>query len=188
MIARSATLLCLVLAACEHESAGVPERPDPVVVAEIPADASVAPVIADAAVEAIVDAAPGAPKVSFFESRNRKVLDEIIDRNLDVGAFKDFPQTGSSTTASDIDRAIKRHAAVFKACYQRELAKGRDLGGKVILRFTISETGAVSKATASGMDRAVEDCLVAAVKRIVFAPPPDGKPAHVTYPLLFNNP
>jgi TonB family protein len=96
--------------------------------------------------------------------------------------------TGSSTTPNDIDRKIKQQVVVFKACYQREIAKGRDIGGKVILRFTISETGAVSKATASGMDRAVEDCLVAAVKRIVFAPPPDGKPAHVSYPLLFNNP
>lgn len=207
MIARSVTLLCLVLAACEHESSSVPERRDPVIVAQVSPDASIAPVMADAAtVKEIVDAAPeppkppvppkpGAPSVGLFTDANRKVLDQIIDKTLTNGTLGTFSGTtkgtagtGASTTANDIDRKIKEHAGQFKACYTKELAKGRDIGGKVKLSFTISGTGAVTKATATGMDAAVEDCIVRVVKGIKFEASADGKPANITYPLIFSGP
>ncbi len=140
----------------------------------------------------IVDAAPEPPKVALFEDKNRKVFDQIIERNLDVGTLGRFSGTtnitGSSTTANDIDRKIKEHAGQFKACYTKELAKGRDIGGKVKLSFTISGTGVVTKATATGMDAAVEECIVRVVKRIKFEASADGKPANVTYPLIFSGP
>jgi len=209
VIARSVSLPYLVLAACGHE-ASIPERPDPVIVAEVPvapvvadavvadttpvvADASVAPVVADAmTVQSDPPRPPKppagpAPKVGLLDGGDRKVLDAIVERNVNADAFK-LSGVGSaaSTTTDDIDRKMRQQAIVFKACYQRELARGRDIGGKVMLRFTVAETGAVSTVTASGMDRIVEECLVAAVKRIEFAPRTDGKPAHVTYPLLFS--
>ncbi len=190
-------LSCLVLAACEHESSSVPERRVPVIVAEVPADASVAPVIADAVTFKPAEP-PSGPAPKIFDDKNRRVLDAIIDRNSNAGAFgtlsgvgttaKGTLVTGSSTTANELDRKIKEHAGLFQACYTQELAKGHDLGGKVKLSFTISGTGAVAKATATGMDAAVEACLVRVVKRIKFDAPADGKLAHVTYPLTFTSP
>ena len=189
VIARSVTL-CLVLAACEHGSSGVAERRDPVVLG-VPADARVvADAVTVSATEPPTLPVPPQPDADT----NGKALDQITNKNPLNGALRKFTGTTkgtlvmASSTTNDIDRKIKEHAGLFKACYTRELAKGRDLGGKVKLSFTVSGTGTVTKATATGMDPTVEDCLVRVVKQIKFEASADGKPANITYPLLFSSP
>lgn len=213
----NARLALLVLAACEHESVSRDPKldlgSDRVALVTPDAGALVEPVKAtvpsDAAV-ALADAAepdasppparaPDAPKVAFFEDKNRKVLESIIDRNLSVGTLGAFTggtgtttpvkvDVGASTTTSDIDRVFKSRLGVIRACYAKELARKPGLGGKVMVRFQISATGAVQGATATGMDDAVTTCIVRQVERMKFTAPADGKVANVSYPLLFSRP
>lgn len=208
--------LLLVLAACEHESVSR----EPTIdrgsdhVAEVTPDAAArvepakttvasdaALATADAPIDVAADAKPPrdpmAPKVAFFDDKNRKILDSIIDQKLSAGTLGKLAgigtaspakiNVGASTTTSDIDRVFKSRLGLIRACYAKELANKPGLGGKVIVKFEIAPTGAVQNATATGMDDAVTTCIVRQVKQMKFAAPADGKVASVTYPLIFTS-
>jgi len=89
-------------------------------------------------------------------------------------------------TADEIDRVIVAHAGVFRACYQKELSRARpDLAGKIVVRFTIAETGAVEAVAIESSTmhhKPVEDCLKDNVLRLKF---PAKARAVVRYPFVF---
>ncbi|MFT4976932.1 MAG: hypothetical protein ACI8S6_002837, partial [Myxococcota bacterium] len=67
-----------------------------------------------------------------------------------------------SLDKSLIERVIKQHMAQFRYCYQRELNKSPDLGGKIVAKFVIAGDGSVSRATVKSSTMgspAVESCV-----------------------------
>jgi hypothetical protein len=86
-----------------------------------------------------------------------------------------------------IRRIIRRHINEVKYCYEQELVKRPDLGGRVNVQFTISATGqvvaSVLQSTTMGNVR-VESCIVQAVRRWVFPKPLGGGIVIVTYPFV----
>jgi TonB family protein len=87
-----------------------------------------------------------------------------------------------------IRRIIRRHINEVKYCYEQELTRKADLGGRVSVQFTIAATGQVvaSVLQNSTMGNArVENCVVQAVRRWEFPKPLGGGIVIVTYPFAF---
>ncbi len=87
-----------------------------------------------------------------------------------------------------IDAVIRAHMSEIRYCYQRELQKTPDLGGKVVMKFTIATDGSVSSAgvkssTVGSAD--VNQCLEGRFMRMSFPQPKKGI-AIVSYPFLFS--
>jgi TonB family protein len=89
-----------------------------------------------------------------------------------------------------IRRIIRRHINQVKFCYEQELARNADLGGRVAITFTIAATGHVASAVRhdSTLNNArVESCVVEAVRRWEFPKPVGGGIVIVTYPFQFTS-
>jgi len=86
-----------------------------------------------------------------------------------------------------IRRIIRRHINEVKYCYEQELTKKPDLGGRIMVQFTIAATGQVvaSVLQNSSMGNAkVENCTVQAVRRWEFPKPLGGGIVIVSYPFV----
>lgn len=86
-----------------------------------------------------------------------------------------------------IRRIIRRHINEVKYCYEQELTKRPDLGGRIMVQFTIAATGQVvaSVLQNSSMGNAkVENCIVQAVRRWEFPKPLGGGIVIVSYPFV----
>jgi TonB family protein len=87
-----------------------------------------------------------------------------------------------------IRRIIRRHINEVKYCYEQELTRKPELGGRVAVQFTIAATGQViaSVLQNSTMQNVrVETCVVNAVRRWEFPKPLGGGIVIVTYPFSF---
>jgi TonB family protein len=87
-----------------------------------------------------------------------------------------------------IRRVIRRHMNRFRYCYERQLATDPNLQGKVVVRFVISTTGAVSSARDAGStlpDESVKACVLRTYQSMQF-PAPNGGVVVVTYPIVFH--
>lgn len=85
-----------------------------------------------------------------------------------------------------IQRVIRRHQREVRRCYEQALALEPNLHGRVLLRFTISGTGAVSAATVTETGAGLEaaaTCIANAARRWTF-PAPAGGIVIVTYPFM----
>lgn len=87
-----------------------------------------------------------------------------------------------------VRRIIRRHLNEVKYCYEQELARKPDLGGRVVVQFTIGNMGQVLASVLQSSDMAnarVENCIVQAVRRWEF-PQPHGRGGlvFVSYPFL----
>ena len=86
-----------------------------------------------------------------------------------------------------IRRIIRRHVNEVKYCYEQELTKKPDLGGRIMVQFTIAASGQViaSVLQNSTMGNArVENCTVQAVRRWEFPKPLGGGLVIVSYPFV----
>src|SRR5688572_26920238 len=95
------------------------------------------------------------------------------------------PESGG-LTAQAIDRVIKASAGIFRACYQKELNRTPNIGGKLVVRFTIASDGSVSKAaivSSTVGSKVVDQCVLRNIRRLRFPAP--GAVSHVNYPFLF---
>ncbi len=88
-----------------------------------------------------------------------------------------------------IRRIIRRHINEVKYCYDQELQRKPDLGGRITVQFTISPNGAVATSVLQqstvGNPR-VENCIVQAVRRWEFPKPLGGGIVIVSYPFVLN--
>ncbi len=87
-----------------------------------------------------------------------------------------------------IDAVIKRHMNQIRYCYQRELTKNPNLGGKITVKFVIAKDGSVSKASikSSSMgNKSVESCITGRFMRFTFPEPKGGGIVIVSYPFIF---
>jgi hypothetical protein len=86
-----------------------------------------------------------------------------------------------------IRRIIRRHINEVKYCYEQELLKKPDLGGRIVVQFTISPAGAVVASVLQNStmgNMRVENCTVQAVRRWEFPKPLGGGIVIVSYPFV----
>ena len=79
-------------------------------------------------------------------------------------------------------RYIRRRLDAIRYCYEKALIARPGLRGTVTAHFTVTASGRVAGASASGMDRGVEACIVGVIESIEFPAVPDGTPTAVNYP------
>jgi pSer/pThr/pTyr-binding forkhead associated (FHA) protein len=87
-----------------------------------------------------------------------------------------------------IDAVIKRHMNQIRYCYQRELTKNPNLGGKVTVKFVIAKDGSVSKASIKSSslgNKSAESCITGRFRRFRFPEPKGGGIVIVSYPFIF---
>ena len=92
----------------------------------------------------------------------------------------------SGLSREEIDKVIRARSGVFKACYQKELNRTRDLGGKMTVGFTIAADGTVKSTrveNSSLNNSEVESCIKSNIARLKF---PAKGGAIVTYPFIFS--
>lgn len=87
-----------------------------------------------------------------------------------------------------IQRIVRSSFGRFRACYDAGLRNDPNLSGNVRVRFTISASGSVKKASASGSipDEKVISCVQRAFNSLSF-PQPEGGEVSVTYPIVFSS-
>ncbi len=87
-----------------------------------------------------------------------------------------------------IDAVIKRNMNQIRYCYQRELTKNPNLGGKITVKFVIAKDGSVSKADIKSStmgSSSVESCISSRFLRFKFPEPKGGGIVIVSYPFIF---
>jgi TonB family protein len=100
---------------------------------------------------------------------------------------------GKTTVVGGLDKdvimkVIKRHQNEIKFCYEQELQKNKELGGKVAVAWTIDPAGGVSDANVSESSMGntnVESCIVQRIRRWKFPEPQGGGVVNVTFPWIF---
>ncbi len=92
-----------------------------------------------------------------------------------------------SLDAALIDAEVRRNLSQIRYCYQRELSRDPNLGGKITMRFTIASDGSVSSAAAkhdSVHNDVVQQCITNRFLRMRFPEPKHGIVV-VSYPFVF---
>jgi hypothetical protein len=106
-----------------------------------------------------------------------------------VAAKTEAPSALRPKPASGVDPVktqafVKTRLGEVQRCYERGKMDDPDLKGRVTLKISIAETGAVTSATVDGSSlhsSVVESCIVTTVKGWKF-PAPVGGPAVISYP------
>jgi TonB family protein len=83
---------------------------------------------------------------------------------------------------------VKSRSGLIKACYQKELNRSRDLGGKLVVNFVIAADGTVKSTRIEGgksslRNSAVESCVRSNIQRLKFPAKGGGV---VNYPFIFS--
>ncbi len=97
-------------------------------------------------------------------------------------------QVRGSLDREVIRRTIQRQLNALRHCYERELQSDPKLAGRVVVRFVIDASGAVTAAVIaeSTLNNAkVEKCLLKIFSRMVFPKIDGGGQVQVNYPLTF---
>jgi len=108
----------------------------------------------------------------------------ITGRVIDSGG----PEVDSSNCDRDaISRYVKRNLRAIQSCYERELKRNVNLKGKIVIRFTIGETGRVMgqpEVEEDTMGNAqVVSCIRATIRMWMF--PIKDNECPVAYPFVF---
>lgn len=94
---------------------------------------------------------------------------------------------GGTLAPVDVKKALQTRRDAIKACYHALLEKNKKASGKVVLRFTVDESGAVEETVIMNdttLPTETAQCIADVVKTIHF-PKPDGGKARITYPWEF---
>ena len=92
-----------------------------------------------------------------------------------------------SLDKDDIRAVIRRNLDQVKNCYEAGLARAPTLSGRIIVKFVISATGAVTAAETQDTtvhDSSVEQCVNVAVRTWSFPKPTGGGTVTVSYPFV----
>jgi TonB family protein len=83
-------------------------------------------------------------------------------------------------------RAIRSHMAAVRACYERALKRHPEIGGRLVLRFTLTPAGTVSSVEVDEDtlgDPEVTACVRSVLASWRFAAPP--RKVEVSFPFVF---
>jgi TonB family protein len=86
-----------------------------------------------------------------------------------------------------LGRTIRNHLSEIRACYERALKQHATLGGKLLLRFTLTPAGTVATVDVDEdtlHDPVVTACVKAAILRWRFTAPPP-RQIEITFPFIF---
>ena len=86
-------------------------------------------------------------------------------------------------------RAVGRHLAEIRTCFERGRMDNPRLAGRVLVRIAIAPSGRVTSASITRSDvrsQQVESCIVAAVERWTLPQPAGGVGATITYPFSYH--
>lgn len=140
----------------------------------------------------------GTKKTLPFELLGSRVVVGRLAVSLEERLEQVFPDQGmvpvpgprtirvqvGSTNDEEVDRVVRSRAGVYRACYQRALARNPSLLGKLVARLTIGPDGVVIGVALSGspMDD-VQPCVESNLRRLRF--PARGEMKTVIAPILF---
>ncbi len=103
-----------------------------------------------------------------------------------IGGGKLEVEQGDIEDPGQIAAVIRRRIGAIKGCYDLALKTNPDIRGKVVVKFSIGETGAVveisTEENTSG-DDGVARCIVSRVRNFRFPKPKGGK-VTVSYPFI----
>lgn len=107
-----------------------------------------------------------------------------------VGVLEEETDIEGGLDKDVIARVIEKHLGQIRYCYERQLSANPELYGKVLVKFTINGSGAVS-AQNIGLttlkSAMVEGCILRRVSGWQFPQPKGGTQVRVTYPFLFKS-
>jgi len=106
-----------------------------------------------------------------------------------VGAGEDTGVGTGVLDAGSVKKELNTRATAFKMCYEKALNVNAKLSGKLSIKFTISESGRVTKATIITdeiKDPSVTSCVLEKVKSITFAKPQGGSVEFI-FPFVFKS-
>ena len=101
----------------------------------------------------------------------------------------DAPAEPTSTISTqDIQATVRAELRAIRTCYERELTRSPELGGKIEVQFTIGVDGKVAAAEDVSEEtfpnQTVTDCVLARIQKLRF-PKPSGGVVNVKYPFVF---
>lgn len=84
---------------------------------------------------------------------------------------------GGTLDSNSVSKVLRRRSKRIQRCYEREVKKNPNAGGKVIVSFTIGTAGRVTsaKATQDGVGGGVGRCVANAIQRMRFPRPKGGE-------------
>jgi hypothetical protein len=94
---------------------------------------------------------------------------------------------GPGLSADLVRRIVKAHIGEVRYCYNEGLKEDPELGGRVVVDFTVGTKGRVTKTEVSSTgleDSDVPACVAGAVGRWLFPRPADGQEVQITYPFV----
>jgi hypothetical protein len=127
------------------------------------------------------------PSRGQVESPTSVELAEPDRANEATGA--DEP-TGPPLTREEIRLVVRAKLPQVRACFDAGLVRAPDIGGRVLLRFTIGPDGRAASITVDEDelgDGGVVDCLRGELAGWQFPRPRDGVPITVAYPFVFSS-
>lgn len=98
------------------------------------------------------------------------------------------PDVTGSIDKRIIQKIVRQHTGELRSCYERELAKVKNLNGRVTVLWIIDTTGSVAKVgiKESTLNNSnVETCMISFIKSWRFQVPKGGSMASVEYPFVF---
>jgi hypothetical protein len=99
-------------------------------------------------------------------------------------------EPGPPLTREEIRLVVRAKLPQVRACFDAGLVRTPDMGGRVLLRFTIGPDGRAGSITVDEDelgDAVVTDCLRAQLSSWQFPRPRDGVPITVAYPFVFSS-
>ena len=100
------------------------------------------------------------------------------------------PEVTGTMDKRTVQKFVAAHKSELRACYETELAKTKDLLGKVTLMWIINKDGVVSTAVIKEStlnNKRMEDCLINMVKLWHFPRLENGGLTRVEYPMSFTS-
>lgn len=88
----------------------------------------------------------------------------------------------------DLDRVVKQRMGEIRGCFQRASQQDPSLAGEVVVRFTVTASGAIGSATikrSSLENSVVEACIREQFLKMIFPRPPGNKAIEASYPVVF---
>lgn len=97
------------------------------------------------------------------------------------------PKMEGSLDQMALTRVVKSRMTLLKECYERELKRDPRLKGKIVVRFTVNESGTVEDLSIEENtlgSEGVAQCMIQRMSRFRF-PPAEGGGSTVSYPFVF---
>lgn len=140
-------------------------------------------------------ATPPTTRTGLMTESNKKTIDFISAADpIPYGKFTGIkevkgigPVPSNGLTRNEIDAVMKASASKIRGCYQAQLDKSPDLGGKIVVQFKIDANGAVASASIKSTTMKsppVESCVLGEIRKLKF---PAKAVANVSYPFIFSN-